>query len=59
LFGGVLAMMAMGVILAHVAIFRVVQVLHVGMTAVLLAVAWGWLLELLPAPRVAKPSANA
>ena len=59
LFGGVLAMMAMGVILAHVAIFRVVQVLHVGMTAVLLAVAWGWLLELLPAPRVAKPTANA
>jgi len=36
-------MMAMGVILAHVAVFRVVQVIHVGMTAVLLSVTWGWL----------------
>lgn len=54
LFAGVLAMMVMGVILAHVAVFRVVQVLHVGLTAVLLSVAWGWLLELFTADLVAK-----
>jgi cytochrome c oxidase assembly protein subunit 15 len=58
LFAGVLAMMGMGVILAHVGVFRVIQVLHVGMTSVLLAVAWGWLLELLPAESIAKEPAT-
>lgn len=46
IFAMVIAMMLMGIILAHVAIFQVVQVLHVGMTAVLLAVAWHWILRL-------------
>jgi cytochrome c oxidase assembly protein subunit 15 len=58
LFVGVLAMMVMGVILAHVAVFRVIQVLHVGMTAVLLSVAWAWLLELFTADLVAKEAAG-
>lgn len=45
--GIVIAMMFMGIILAHVAIFPVVQVLHVGLTAILLAVTWKWVLEVL------------
>tara|TARA_R110002096_G_scaffold238581_10_gene430193 strand:+ start:11993 stop:12991 length:999 start_codon:yes stop_codon:yes gene_type:complete len=49
--GIVLAMMCMGIILAHVAIYPVVQVLHVGLTAILLAVTWKWVLEVLSAPR--------
>ncbi len=54
LFIGVLAMMVMGGILAHVGVFRIIQVLHVGLTAVLLSVTWGWLLELFASERVAK-----
>ncbi|MDB4756155.1 COX15/CtaA family protein [Pirellulaceae bacterium] len=42
----VVAMMVMGVVLAHIAIFQVVQVLHVGTTSVLLAVTWHWILRL-------------
>ena len=46
IFAMVLAMMFMGIILGHVAIFQVVQVLHVGTTAVLLAVTWHWIVRL-------------
>ena len=46
IFAIVVAMMLMGVILAHVAVYRSVQVLHVGMTAVLLAVTWSWMTQL-------------
>ena len=46
IFAMVIAMMLMGVVLAHVAIFEVVQVLHVGSTAVLLALTWHWILRL-------------
>ncbi len=46
IFALVIAMMLMGVIMAHVAIFQVVQVLHVGTTAVMLAVTWHWILRL-------------
>ena len=42
----VIAMMLMGIVLAHVAILQVVQVLHVGTTAVLLAVTWHWIMRL-------------
>ena len=42
----VVAMMLMGIILGHVSIYPVVQVLHVGMTAVLLAVSWHWIMRL-------------
>ncbi|MEM7012372.1 MAG: COX15/CtaA family protein, partial [Verrucomicrobiota bacterium] len=45
--GIVIAMMVMGIVLAHVAILPVVQVLHVGFTAILLAVTWKWVLEVL------------
>jgi len=46
IFGMVIAMMLMGIVLAHVAILQVVQVLHVGTTAVMLAVTWHWILRL-------------
>lgn len=46
IFAMVIAMMLMGVVLAHVAILQVVQVLHVGTTAVMLAVTWHWILRL-------------
>jgi cytochrome c oxidase assembly protein subunit 15 len=46
IFSMVVAMMLMGVVLGHVAIYPVVQVLHVGMTAVLLAVTWHWIMRL-------------
>ena len=46
IFAMVIAMMLMGIVLAHVAIFQVVQVLHVGCTAVLLAITWHWILRL-------------
>lgn len=46
IFAMVIAMMLMGVVLAHVAIFQAVQVLHVGTTAVMLAVTWHWILRL-------------
>ncbi|MFK7770062.1 MAG: heme A synthase [Mariniblastus sp.] len=42
----VVAMMIMGVVMAHVSVFQVVQVAHVGSTAVLLAISWHWLLRL-------------
>ncbi|MCH2179472.1 MAG: COX15/CtaA family protein [Mariniblastus sp.] len=45
IFGMVVAMMLMGIVLAHIAVFQVVQVLHVGTTAVLLAVTWHWILR--------------
>ena len=54
IFAMVVAMMLMGIVLAHVAIFQVVQVLHVGCTAVLLAITWHWILRLL----VSTPSAT-
>ena len=46
IFGMVIAMMLMGVILGHIEIYPVVQVLHVGMTSVLLAVTWHWVMRL-------------
>lgn len=46
IFAMVVAMMLMGVVLGHIAIYPVVQVLHVGMTAVLLAVTWHWIMRL-------------
>ncbi len=46
IFAMVVAMMLMGVVLGHIAIFAVVQVLHVGMTAILLAVTWHWIARL-------------
>lgn len=49
----VIGMMLMGIILGHVAIFQVVQVLHVVTTAVLLAVTWHWIVRLWSSPTVA------
>lgn len=46
IFAMVIAMMLLGVILGHIAIYPVVQVLHVGMTAILLAVTWHWIMRL-------------
>jgi cytochrome c oxidase assembly protein subunit 15 len=46
IFAMVIAMMLMGIILGHIAIFQVVQVLHVVTTAVLLAVTWHWIVRL-------------
>jgi len=43
----VVLMMLMGIILGHVAIYPVVQVLHVVVTAVLLAVTWHWIVRLI------------
>jgi cytochrome c oxidase assembly protein subunit 15 len=42
--GMVFALMVMGVILAHVGVLRVVQVLHVGVAALLVAALYLWLL---------------
>ena len=42
----IIAMMIMGIVLGHISIFAVVQVLHVGTTAVLLALTWHWILRL-------------
>ena len=44
--GMVVAMMIMGIVLGHISVFQVVQVLHVGITAVLLAVTWHWIMRL-------------
>ncbi len=55
IFGLVVAMMIMGVVLGHISVFQVVQVLHVGTTAVLLAVTWHWILRLVSARRSAAP----
>jgi len=46
IFGMVVAMMMMGVVLAHISVFQVVQVLHVSTTAILLAVTWHWILRI-------------
>ena len=46
IFAMVIAMMLMGVVLGHIAIYSVVQVLHIGMTSVLLAVTWHWIMRL-------------
>ncbi len=46
IFAMVVVMMLMGVVLGHIAIYPVVQVLHVGMTSVLLAVTWHWIMRL-------------
>ncbi len=46
IFAMVVAMMLMGVVLGHIAIYPAVQVLHVGMTSVLLAVTWHWIMRL-------------
>ena len=46
IFGMVIAMMLMGIVLGHIKIYPVVQVLHVGMTAVLLATTWHWIMRL-------------
>ena len=56
IFAMVIAMMLMGIVLAHVAIFQVVQVLHVGCTAVLLAITWHWILRLFGSDSLANPS---
>lgn len=45
-FALVIAMMLMGIVLGHVAVYPVVQVLHVGTTAGLLAVTWHWIMRL-------------
>lgn len=42
----VIAMMLMGVILANIAVWPVIQVLHVGATGILLAVTWNWVMTL-------------
>lgn len=47
IFGMVIAMMLMGIVLAHIAVFQAVQVLHVATTAVMLAVTWHWIVRLL------------
>ena len=44
--GLIIAMMLMGVILGHISVFPIVQVFHVGTTAVLLAVTWHWIVRL-------------
>lgn len=46
IFALVILMMLMGIVMAHVAIFQIIQVLHVGTTAVMLAVTWHWILRL-------------
>ncbi len=46
IFAMVVAMMLMGVVLGHIEIYPTIQVLHVGMTSVLLAVTWHWIMRL-------------
>lgn len=46
----VLAMMLMGIVLGHVEIYAWVQVLHVGLTSILLAVTWHWIMRLNSVP---------
>jgi cytochrome c oxidase assembly protein subunit 15 len=55
IFALVVAMMLMGIVLGHISVFAVVQVLHVGTTAVLLALTWHWILRLF----FAKPGFSA
>jgi cytochrome c oxidase assembly protein subunit 15 len=53
IFALVVAMMLMGIVLGHLAIYPAVQVLHVGTTAILLAVTWHWIMRLWSMPSVA------
>ena len=55
IFGIVVGMMVLGLIMARLAVYEAVQVLHVGLTAILLAVTWRWLLDLYLALRT-KPA---
>ena len=48
----VVLMMLMGIVLGHVAIYAVVQVLHVVVTAILLAVTWHWIARLISTGRI-------
>lgn len=43
----VLGMMLMGIILGHVSVYPAIQVAHVGLTSVLLAIAWNLILKLI------------
>jgi len=52
IFGFVIAMMIMGIVLGHVAIYQVVQVLHVAATAILLAITWHWVVRLISVSRI-------
>ncbi len=56
IFALVIAMMLMGIVLGHIAIYPVVQVLHVGLTAVLLAVTWHWIMRLWSLKSIAGPA---
>lgn len=47
-FGIVLAQMILGIVMAQFRIFSAVQVLHVGLAAILLALTWLWLFALIP-----------
>jgi cytochrome c oxidase assembly protein subunit 15 len=58
IFALVILMMLMGVILGHISIFAVVQVAHVGTTAVLLALTWHWIMRLWSARASARVSAR-
>ncbi len=44
--GFVVAMMVMGVIMAHVSVYQIIQVVHVASTSVMLAITWHWILRL-------------
>ena len=59
IFAMVIAMMLMGVVLGHIAIYPVIQVLHVGMTSVLLAVTWHWVMRLWSLQSAGAKVANA
>ena len=50
----VVLMMLMGVILGHLAVYQVVQVLHVVTTAILLAITWHWIARLFSYRRAVK-----
>jgi heme a synthase len=54
-FGIVLGQMVLGVIMSQIHIYSWVQVLHVGLAAVLLTVVWLWWFGLQPSPRSTHP----
>lgn len=56
IFALVVAMMLMGIVLGHIAIYPAVQVLHVGLTAILLAVTWHWIMRLWSLKSIAGPA---
>lgn len=58
IFGMVILMMLMGIILGHVAIYPAVQVLHVVVTAMLLAVTWHWIVRLISNRRAPRALAS-